>query len=166
MKSILSFLAPLVISTIMFSGNALGAPVTYNFTATDFQSGLGSPVPYSTLSGNFTLDGSTVTQIDLTIGTHTYTAGEVGYKDYSNGYVVVGGILNGVDAVTSQTDDFWINFNTDTNTFLRFAYSTSQTNDNFTTATGTITVSPVPLPATAWLFGSGLIGLIGIALKR
>ena len=29
-----------------------------------------------------------------------------------------------------------------------------------------IEVSPVPLPAAIWLFGSGLIGLIGIARRK
>ena len=35
-------------------------------------------------------------------------------------------------------------------------------------ATGniTLTVSSVPVPATAWLFGSGLIGLIGLARRK
>lgn len=28
------------------------------------------------------------------------------------------------------------------------------------------TASPVPLPAAVWLFGSGLLGLIGIARKK
>jgi hypothetical protein len=26
--------------------------------------------------------------------------------------------------------------------------------------------SPVPVPAAAWLFGSGLLGLVGIARRR
>lgn len=30
----------------------------------------------------------------------------------------------------------------------------------------TLDVSPVPVPAAAWLFGSGLIGLVGIARRR
>jgi len=30
----------------------------------------------------------------------------------------------------------------------------------------TITASPVPIPAAVWLFGSGLLGLIGIARRR
>jgi len=32
--------------------------------------------------------------------------------------------------------------------------------------TATITVSAVPVPAAVWLFGSGLIGLVGIARRR
>lgn len=31
---------------------------------------------------------------------------------------------------------------------------------------GWIAPTPVPLPAAAWLFGSGLLGLMGIARKR
>ena len=30
----------------------------------------------------------------------------------------------------------------------------------------TVTVAPVPIPAAAWLFGSGLLGLIGVARRR
>ncbi len=33
-------------------------------------------------------------------------------------------------------------------------------------ATGLITTSPVPVPAAVWLFGSGLVGLAGIARRR
>ncbi len=33
-------------------------------------------------------------------------------------------------------------------------------------ATGPIGASPVPIPAAAWLFGSGLLGLLGITRKR
>lgn len=31
---------------------------------------------------------------------------------------------------------------------------------------GTVTVNPVPVPAAVWLFGSGLLGLIGVARRR
>lgn len=31
---------------------------------------------------------------------------------------------------------------------------------------GNVTVSAVPVPATAWLFGSGLLGLIGVARRK
>lgn len=35
-----------------------------------------------------------------------------------------------------------------------------------TTASGSVTVTAVPLPAAAWLFGSGLLGLIGMARRK
>lgn len=31
---------------------------------------------------------------------------------------------------------------------------------------GTVTTSPVPVPAAAWLFGSGLLGLVGVARRK
>lgn len=31
---------------------------------------------------------------------------------------------------------------------------------------GMVTVSPVPVPAAAWLFGSGILGLMGVARRR
>lgn len=45
-------------------------------------------------------------------------------------------------------------------------------NDNYNTdwsmsnRTATLTVSSVPVPAAAWLFGSGLLGLIGVARRK
>ena len=35
-----------------------------------------------------------------------------------------------------------------------------------TTEVGTLTASPVPVPAAVWLFGSGLLGLVGIARRK
>jgi hypothetical protein len=34
------------------------------------------------------------------------------------------------------------------------------------TANGTLEVAPVPVPAAVWLFGSGLLGLIGVGRRR
>ncbi|MHB8388073.1 MAG: VPLPA-CTERM sorting domain-containing protein [Acidobacteriaceae bacterium] len=34
------------------------------------------------------------------------------------------------------------------------------------TLTGVATVAPVPLPAAFWLMGSGILGLVGVALRR
>ena len=53
---------------------------------------------------------------------------------------------------------------TSTSTSLMFLFDTDP-------GTGTlwldgVSVNPIPVPATAWLFGSGLIGLTGLARKR
>ena len=48
------------------------------------------------------------------------------------------------------------------------ATSPSNTDAAFTTPTGTIdiAVSAVPVPAAVWLFGSGLLGLVGVARRK
>jgi len=40
------------------------------------------------------------------------------------------------------------------------------TGNTFNDGTGSWNVSPVPVPAAVWLFGSGLLGLIGIARRK
>lgn len=50
----------------------------------------------------------------------------------------------------------WLNKGTAANTESRQLYAISSA----------ITVAAVPVPATAWLFGSGLLGLIGIARRK
>jgi hypothetical protein len=42
----------------------------------------------------------------------------------------------------------------------------SQTNQANRGIGGTLTITPVPVPAAAWLFGSGLAGLVGLARWR
>jgi len=47
-----------------------------------------------------------------------------------------------------------------------WADSSGFVDTNPTFVDGTVTVNAVPVPAAVWLFGSGLIGMIGIARKR
>lgn len=51
---------------------------------------------------------------------------------------------------------------TDSFASIRFA---SLENTNFSAANLNLEYSPVPVPAAVWLFGSGLIGLIGVARR-
>jgi hypothetical protein len=49
--------------------------------------------------------------------------------------------------------------------FTPGSYVSTLTNGSFTDSI-TINVSAVPIPAAAWLFGSGLLGLIGVARRK
>ena len=148
-------------SLAVFAGTAHAAPVTYDFTASDFVAvNPSDPVPYSTISGSYTLDGSTLTQIDLTIGSHTYSLGEVTFDSVAQ---TLGGTVNGVN-VFGNTDDFLLVTDTTAGSFL-FAYSIPETAEVFSTQTGAV-MPAVPVPASAWLLGSGLIGLAGLGRKR
>ena len=74
----------------------------------------------------------------------------------------------GSGAGTNGATTVW-SFDFGTNTFdrLRFSFTGTATSgavglafDNFSPS------SPIPLPAAVWLFGSGLLGLIGIARSK
>ena len=159
---------PRILGFALFSAlavsSAQAAPVTYNFSASDFLAQQGTVVPpNSSLSGSFTIDGTTVEGINLTIASHTYSASEVGY--ISNW--IVGGTASGVNTITWGNTDFWLvgSFNQQTPHFSDFYYSVAGTNNIFTTHTGSLSVAAVPEPETYALMIAGL-GVLGAIARR
>jgi hypothetical protein len=59
---------------------------------------------------------------------------------------------------------FLADLSSDTNYVLRTAFNYNGANE--VTAAATTSVTVVPVPAAAWLFGSGLIGLISLARRK
>ena len=59
---------------------------------------------------------------------------------------------------------FLADLSSDTSYALRTAFNYNGANE--VTAAATTSVTVVPVPAAAWLFGSGLIGLIGLARRK
>ena len=59
-------------------------------------------------------------------------------------------------------------YTTDTTTTTAYWNATSHIQSNLASnvATGSYLVTTVPVPAAAWLFGSGLLGLIGVARRK
>lgn len=70
------------------------------------------------------------------------------------------GIAFGTWTPTSATTG---NFDISWNTFLVGGVFNAP---SFWHLTGTATTTPVPVPAAAWLLGSGLLGLIGVARRK
>ncbi|MDB6063733.1 MAG: hypothetical protein JWM78_3836 [Verrucomicrobiaceae bacterium] len=141
-------------------------PITYDFTANNFSSSVGNLVPNKSLSGSFTLDGSTVTGVDLTIGSYTFKTNEVG----TTGGWLIGDTLSGVNGIAWGTNDFWLagNFATPTPAFYNFYYSIAGVTDIFSSYTGSISVAPpakVPEPSSIALLAAGVLGL-GFARRR
>lgn len=172
-------------SLLVATVDAQAMSVTMQFTVTGFDISNENSAPTNPVTGSISWEAASVngpiqsfTSINLNLDGHAYSIGEIGYYSFpSDPYTswdVIGGTLNDVGGIGNQTDDFWIRWDRDQLTWYDFSYSSSQKSGIWYSGPGntptftpfSIAASPVPLPAAAWLLGSGLLGLIGVARKR
>lgn len=164
--------AGLVVLGSLFVQTAQAAAQVYTFTASNFTSFNGTPVPYATISGQVTLDGTDVTGINLTIGDRTYSPSEVGYfaLDYPAGSSGIVGAYKAtswddVRSVNTNTDDFMLQADfANLQNFADFTYTVASLNDVFN-STVSISVSAVPEPGMSAMLASGL-GMLVVAARR
>lgn len=159
----------LAVCLLGFSSKVVAVPIAYDFSASGFMPIFiqGSPVPYESLSGSFTLDGTQIVAINLTIGSHSYTLGEVGADQVGISPIRtrVGALNNGLNTISGGTDDFLLSFVPDDPTFGSMHYAVQGVSDVFLTTNIAVTVSnAVPEPSTLSLMA--LVGLVGIAVRR
>ena len=164
------------------------------FTASNF-SASGGTVPTDPVQGSFTITfdptqsypiagtttGITLNTLNIALG----SALSFSYNDPTSGFpadtLVVGGIFDNPSTVqySPATDDFWLfinNFTSADPAFDQVGYAQVAAGnylfytDSASGGTGSVTVTPVtapvPLPPTALLFGSGLLGLVGLRRFR
>lgn len=111
---------------------------------------------------DFSLSGNSLT---IAVGSITYFESDDD-KHASGGYPTLslsgGGIddLNGFNFFTTLGGNSFESLN---NTFFGEDLNLNQINGTWAS---TVTLSPVPVPAAVWLFGSGLLGLFGVAKRR
>jgi hypothetical protein len=146
---------------------ASAVTVVLDFTV---NGGINGQITYQapTLNG----DISSLSAISLTIDSHDYTLGEVGFiSPWQAGQSLIGGILNGVDSVVDGTDDFVLLFNPSSSSGLFFTYTTSAHPLDEINTVGSFTLTELratPLPAALPLFTTGLgaLGLLGWRRKK
>ena len=122
-----------------FFPNAFGltAGETILATGTFDDSILGAGTNTASFTGTIDVNGTFYTSADASVSTLTFTDGSL--VDFN--FVALDSSFN--------------------SNFLEF--------DDFSDMAGqwgAVTISPVPVPAAVWLFGSGLLGLAGIARRK
>jgi len=122
-----------------------------------------------------------ITGADLILGStvyenpsHAYNISEVAINlDFNAGVItqaIIGGLVGGANTEYFGVNDFRLTLIDGGNTFSFFGYTvdtgTFGQGPGWNTTSGTSSLSAVPIPAAVWLFGSGLLGLVGMARRK
>lgn len=156
---------------------AQAIPIEVNFTIEDFIPRYTSTPPPDDLvigriiyeAESITANIDSLTAIDLTIDGHTYSISEIDYISPFFSRQKIGGTLAGVNAISSGTDDFRLDWYQGSLTPMKFSYTSSLhggfwDSNNFSSFS-VAESHAVPEPANLLLLGSGLF-VLGFFLRR
>jgi hypothetical protein len=156
-------------------------PITVSFAVTGFQN-FGAPgaIPTDPVTGSIVYDAASitsnvgpVTSIDLTIAGHIYTLAEVGSETVGS-QQHIGGLLTGVGAVSSGTNDFRLDWNITTLAPIDLSYATAgslsgpfiaNSSTDFTEFSVAAASTNIPEPSSLVILLAGVLGL-GVVLRR
>lgn len=180
MKKML-FAAFLSATVILFALSAEALPVTYNFNGTyGLSTAFNSPsIDFNgaTITGYYTIDDSTyyTGPLDLS-GVVKYGSGNSLSFNFSspygqtfNSYPITGINTHYTLGLTDSLEAYLINQFLLTNVDIQMQFHTETNSDAGFLYFNPISItaaSPVPIPGALVLFGSGLLGLVGIGRRR
>lgn len=117
------------------------------------------------LSGTYLVNPILYDEYAAALHTTVWTGSDgFGYRDNPN---ALGNSTDSFYIAYGESDVktyFWLNFDSSYESYLRSLYAISE--ELVVTSSYTAASSNVPIPATVWLFGSGLLGMIGIARRK
>lgn len=112
------------------------------------------------VSGSGTIFVSAIPDLMITVGTQTFTAADDNGSGQLN--IINGTVIDGND----PAGFVYAGTNGNGNDFTSDASENFIGNSSIFGNWTTFNLTPVPIPAAVWLFGSGLIGLVGIARRK
>lgn len=161
------------LALVFFIGSSANAGVvTLDYSFTGFLAGAPTdPVavaPTDPVLGTITYQATSITSpieqllsIDMTIAGHAYSLAEIGFTDG-----LIGGLVTGVEFVSSDTNDFVFLFDVASSTAELFIYAVENNPSTFFSPSGSSQVtfvdvpSPVPEPDSLALLILGLMGAV------
>lgn len=133
-------------------GNANATPVTYTFSADDFRNtveelpeyeGADLPVPFTSLSGSYTLDGGTLLDFYLRLGEVLFTEDDIELHWYSY-YYVIDGYKDHELSVTHKRDGFLLWIEPSQPEYMQMMYAYRDVESIYRTKDLSINRSPFP----------------------
>lgn len=117
-----------------------------------------------TFDDSVLVGGTGTIDFSLSSNSLTITVGSISYfESDDNGLPTISLFSGDLDAFNFSTTLDGNSFDSYFNTFDGFDSNGLAINGTWNS---TVTLSPVPVPAAVWLFGSGLLGLVGVARRR
>lgn len=156
------------IDDVTFSGMLAGGGISQSFSCCINAGG-------RTLFNDIPLDAAAAMQLNTLTGTNSFSQGDIvdgidmeGDATTANNTTIEIGVSYLLDRnAFSDTSDSNYPFNpADLRVALFFIEEYDAGGNTLYHALGLMQVNPVPVPPAIWLFGSGLLGLVGMARRR
>jgi len=153
-------------------------PIHIEFEAINFGPGsiLGGGAPQDPVSGSILYEAGSTTStidsiaaIDLTIDGYSYLLDDVGFTTTGTSLVFqcITTIPSSNCGIGPSGKDFVLKWNQVTLLPTFFSYSIQDIGDYWSTIEfAHFSITAVPIPPALWLFGSGLLGLVGMARRK